>query len=240
MESFDKAVRYFKEGEFDQALEMINICLASSGENAGLYSFRARVLSRMGRLEDSLKDFNYLIGIEPYNANYIGDRAVVLHLLNQHEKALSELDRALNLDSKNPYRFSSRAFLKERLGDLKGAIADYERAIDLDPEDAVAYNNKGLVEEQLGYRDKSKQSFNNADELVGYRRQDNDQVESKQDLNGKPDQTESSTFINKEIPKATKLSIRKFIETLGRVFRDKQTRQEFFSFVASKLRRNTP
>jgi len=200
-----------------------------------LHLNRGRILSRLGRTEEALVEFDLITALEPYNTDFISDRAVVLHLLKRNEEALTELDRAANLDPKNPYRYSSRAYFKDRIGDLEGAIADYETAIELDPEDAVSHNNKGMVEEKLGYQQRSKKSFEKADDLVGYKSKDSSTLS--------PNPAEESSNFPEIDPKVKarpvipsqkkEMSFGHFINTLGAVFTDAKARKEFTDYLKS-------
>ncbi|MFD2201285.1 tetratricopeptide repeat protein [Shivajiella indica] len=239
MSNFDISIQYFKEGKFQEALEQINICIEEEKNNSEFYFFRARVKSRLGDFHTSLEDFDYLIQLEPFNPTYISDRAVVLHLLQRNEEALEEFDRALNLEPSNPYRYSSRAYFKDRIGDLKGAIEDYEKAIELDPEDAVAYNNKGLVEEKLGYIEKSKKSFKKADELVGYNPGKMGKPEIDQDSNtGSKLKTSFVEDSGKGAEGQSSLTFSDYLGTVKKVFKDQETRKEFWEFLKSRLSGN--
>jgi tetratricopeptide (TPR) repeat protein len=222
--NFEQSVLYFKEGNFEAALKMINGCIEDDRSNLEFIFFRARVSTRLGLLEDSLKDFDTLVKMEPYNPTYIGDRAVVLHLLKRNAEAEEGFDQALNLEPSNPYRYSSRAYFKDRIGDLSGAIEDYEKAIDLDPEDAVAYNNKGLVEEKLGYQEKSRKSFNKADELVGYKPENH-----KKDVN-----VLNQNEAVEENP--ARFSFKGYFEIVKKVVTEKSTREEFWNFLRGGLK----
>lgn len=235
MSNFDKSVAFFKVGKFDEALKAINLSIQEESNNPEFFFFRARVYSRLGNFEKSLSDFDHLIALEPFNPTYISDRAVVLHLLKRDDEAMIEFDRAINLEPQNPYRYSSRAYFKDRIGDLKGAIIDYEKAIELDPKDAVAYNNKGLIEEKLGYQNRSKKSFSQADDLVGYKPSSPD----KKDLPpiDKKSQPESESRVTmepldpNEVPR--KITLGGYLNTIKKVFTDKTTQKEFFSFITN-------
>lgn len=233
MEKFERSVAFFKEGKFEEALEIINACITSDSNNSEFYFFRARVLTRLGKLGDSLSDFDYLHNLEPFNPTYIADRAVVLHLLRRNEEALAEFDRALNLEPNNPYRYSSRAYFKDRIGDHKGAIEDYEKAIELDPEDAVAYNNKGLVEEKMGYINKSKKSFEKSDELIGYKKKE--PTNEKQFSKPVTKKEEPRVEIEPMSPRPTKITAQSYFKTLQDVIIDKKVRADFWGFIKSKL-----
>lgn len=221
--NFEVGIELYKTGKFEDALSVFNHLISKSEKSAELHLFRGRILSRLGKTDEALKDFDLIVEIDPYNTNYISDRAVVLHLLKRDEEALSEFDRAANLDPKNPYRYSSRAFFKDRIGDLVGAIEDYEKAIELDPEDAVSFNNKGLVEEKLGYKERSKKSFNKADDLVGYKPTTQDPTPSK--LNEKAEDSKEIQEVEEKITPTYYLKI------IGDLFSNSKTRKEFMDFV---------
>lgn len=229
--SFEKGIELYKEGKFQEALDVFDDLINQGNSNPQFHLFRGRVLSRLGKTELALEDFDTIVALEPYNTDYISDRAVILHLLKRNDEALSAFDQAANLDPKNPYRYSSRAFFKDRMGDLEGAIADYEKAIELDPEDAVAYNNKGLVEEKLGYQSRSKKSFAKADELTGYEPSTaKPEDDSKIDGNSESSQ-EDKKPIQPEVKQEENLTFGYFLKTLKSVIVDKNSRKEFISFL---------
>lgn len=229
--SFEKGIELYKDGKFQEALDVFDGLINQGSSNPQFHLFRGRVRSRLGKTELALEDFDTIVALEPYNTDYISDRAVILHLLKRNEEALSAFDQAANLDPKNPYRYSSRAFFKDRIGDLEGAIEDYEKAIELDPEDAVSYNNKGLVEEKLGYQAKSKKSFSKADELTGYE----PSTAKPEGTNKIEPKVETSSDIKKPIQPEEKqeesMTFGYFLKTLKSVLFDKNSRKEFISFL---------
>ncbi|WP_339903756.1 tetratricopeptide repeat protein [uncultured Cyclobacterium sp.] len=233
METIETGISYYKEGKFEEALAVFNRLIKEEGSQPAYLHFRARVQSRLGAMEAALIDFDLLLKADPYNTTYISDKAVVLHLLDRNKEAMEGFDQALNLDPNNPYRYSSRAYFRDRIGDLKGAIADYEKAIELDPEDAVAHNNKGIVEEKLGYKEKSQQSFSVADKLTGY------QAPEKTEENPTPLPKIKENSANENLPPISDkkpLSFSTYFNTLGSIFTDKKTRDEFKSFIKEKFK----
>lgn len=232
VEKFEKAVSLFKLGKFNESLDLFHVLLRENPNEMEFISYRARVFSRLGKYENSLEDFNRLIELSPYDTTHISDRAVVLHLLNRNEEALSELDRALNLDPRNPYRYSSRAYLKDRIGDLEGAIEDYEKAIELDPEDAISFNNKGLVEEKMGYISRSKKSFKQSDDLIGYNPSENKDPSETENDNLISDHSEEETQQNQ--PKRITLS--SFFNVLNGLATDEQIRKDFYQFIKKTIK----
>lgn len=221
--TFEAGIELYKTGKFEEALQVFNQLITTVEKNPELHLYRGRILSRLGKTKEAILDFDLIIELDPYNTNYISDRAVVLHLLKRNEEALAEFDRAANLDPKNPYRYSSRAYFKDRIGDLNGAIEDYEKTIELDPEDAVAYNNKGLVEEKLGYKERSKKSFSQADDLVGYKPSIPESAPPTENL--KEDKSED------QVNEKEKLTAGFYFKTLGSLFSDPKARSDFKKFL---------
>lgn len=224
MANFEKGISLYKEGKFEEALKVFNDLIIGNPSETEFLLYRGRIRSRLGRLEEALVDFDQLIAIDGKNTNFISDRAVVLHLLKRNDEALSAFDYAIKLDSNNPYRYSSRAYLRDRLGDFKGSIIDYERAIELDPEDAVAYNNKGIVEDKLGYQNRAKESLRRADELAGYQPRETAIPQENGKLPEVGNQKEQEVMQEKSLANT-------YIDTLKKVFTDKNTRDEFIDFI---------
>ncbi len=164
----EQGVAYCKNGDFAKGVELFDRALAVSPNDLVALSNRARALSRIERLEDSLIDFEKLVDLQPTNAQFVGDYAVALHLNDRNDDAAEAFDKALSLEPENPFRYSSRAFFKDRIGDYEGALADYDHCIAMDPEDAIALNNRGMVEEKMGYKERSKKSFDQSNQLMGY------------------------------------------------------------------------
>ena len=163
-----EGVEHCENAKFEEGAKCFSKALEQEPNNVTALHNRARALSRTDKLEAALNDFKELTILFPTHASFIGDYAVALHLNKMNDLALEHFEKALQMEPTNPYRYSSRAFFKDRTGDLEGAIADYEKAVELDPYDAIALNNKGLIEEKLGYKDKSRQSFGQSNNLVGY------------------------------------------------------------------------
>ncbi len=231
VETLEIGITYYKEGKFEEALQVFDRLVSLEGPKAEYLHYRARVQSRLGALEQAISDFDALMELEPYNTTFISDRAVVLHLLKRNDEAMRAFDQALNLDPQNPYRYSSRAYFKDRIGDFQGAIDDYERAIALDPEDAVAQNNKGMIEEKLGYLGASRKSYSAADELTGH--SPSKSPEPKPETADGP-RAANVPFQLEQEEKSNNLS--HFFITLKQLFTNKETRNEFKTFILTKIK----
>jgi tetratricopeptide (TPR) repeat protein len=106
-------------------------------------------------------------------------------------------------------------------------------AIRLDPEDLVAYNNLGLVYEKLGYKEKSKRSFEKADQKLS-----NGTKPNTDEAAGFPEIKKRSSIAkdavsNKAKFKATGRSLN-YMQTLKNVFSTKTGFADFISFLKGK------
>lgn len=167
----------------------------------------------------AIEHFTAAIELDANNVEYYAERAVAYLNTTQYELSMFDMNICVDMEPNNSYRYSCRAFLKSRMGDADGAISDYEKAIMLDPEDAIAYNNLGLAQEQKGYHKKAQKSFEQSNELIGYKPNRLDSSEKsaseiKTEPNSQPQEIQP-----------TKASVAKD------VFTKKSSFKEFLSFI---------
>jgi tetratricopeptide (TPR) repeat protein len=185
--------------------------------------------ARMFNLVSAISDFDKALEINPNHAVLLSERGVLHFKMKNNTLALNDFDAAALLEPTNPYRFSSRAFIKSSTGDLQGAIEDYEMAIRLDPEDLVAHNNLGLVYEKLGYKEKSKKSFEKADQNMT---SDSEKIVAFPEINKSGNSTNTVTPIMPNF-KSNRRKLN-YLETLKNVLSTKSGFADFISFLKGK------
>ncbi len=206
-----------EKGDFDKAINVFQKGLDLDPANTELLYNQAKAYFRLKKLEQSLSIFNQLVSQQPSNAELLSELGVLYHHMGDNASALEKLDQAAVLEPQNPFRYSSRAWIKANNRDLEGAIADYEKAIELDPEDSISYNNKGLLEEQLGFKQKSKESFEASNKIIGYQPKIKDEkVEKPKEVPPKPSE---------------KLTTKSYLGTIKSLFTSKEERREFIDFL---------
>ena len=218
-------------GKYDEAISRYATGLKADPENHELLYNQAKAYFKVKEFSKAVGNFDLLLEKFPDNAEIISERGVLFHHLGDNEKALEELNKAAGLEPQNPFRYSSRAWIKAALKDIEGAIADYDKAIALDPDDAISYNNKGLLEDQLGYRQAAKKSFDKSNELSGYRPEFND-VKENSSQHKKVSKNRENDGADDE-----RLTTQGYMKTLKSLIKDKQERQQFFSFLKSMGRK---
>lgn len=213
------------EGKYKEGIEVFEKGLRQYPSSILIQYDMARAFGKLGDFKTSMHWLNNILTIAPDNARYISERAVLLYHMGNMEGAIKELDRAAIIEPENPFRYSSRAWIKAKAGDIDGAIADYDKAVALDPEDAIALNNKGMLEEQLGYTFKSKRSFKQSDDLVGY---DPEKREASISQSAKTVEVDEPEEAPKTFATATK-------QVFSGLLSSKKVRNEFISFLKIKL-----
>lgn len=180
-----------------------------------------------GRHEKALSAFNKLIDEFKNDPDLFAYRGATLLNLNRKHAALDDFNRAVDLDPDYSYRYASRAFAKDALGDLAGAIADYEIAIKLDPDDAIAHNNLGLLIEKSGNQTHAQRHFAQADNLAKRIFGETGDQESSEATSGIPLQPKKLT------PDPSSVNSTMYWEQLTRIFKSKEERKAFVSFILS-------
>lgn len=161
-------------------------------------------------------------------------RGLTYFKMKQYKEALDDFDQAALLQPQNPFRYASRAYVRSQIGDAHGAVEDYQKALDLDPEDAITLNNLGLLEEQLGYKQSAQARFQKADALADagktFEKPNLDEILRKHQA------VEDAKAEFKSLEKkASAQPVASLGQVIGQVFTQKETFQEFWHFVKSKL-----
>ena len=69
--NFETGISLYKEGKFQEALEVFNFLIEKDDSSTELLLYRGRILSRLGQTENALADFDKIVALEPYNTNFI-------------------------------------------------------------------------------------------------------------------------------------------------------------------------
>ena len=244
MNQLDKGKKLFNEDKFEEALTLFTSFLAENKNHGDALFFRGLTYRKIGKFQDSIDDLTLLIKRLPDEADLYSERGVSYYHLKEYKTALLDMDRAVELQPKNPYRYSSRAYIKAYI-DVDGAIADYEQATILDPKDDIAYNNLGLLLEKRGKLKAAQEKFRKSNEIIGYDPTKRQAKENSVEIEGVDAETMKN--VDSRIDKAKKTAETESIseenskESIGKVmldvFRDKETRKEYFNFIKGMFKK---
>ncbi len=240
MSQLEEGKKLFEEKKFEEALLLFTSYLSENNNHGDALFFRGLCYRKVKKFQESINDLTTLIGRLPEEADLYSERGVSYYHLKDYKTALLDMDKAVELEPENPYRYSSRAYIKAYL-DVDAAILDYEKATILDPKDDIAYNNLGMLLEKRGKLKAAQQKFKKSNELIGYDPDKRSEASTNIDVEGVS--TEMMKNVDDRIDKA-KLSAENETESkpsIGKVmldvFRDKETRKEYLSFLKNIFKR---
>ncbi len=235
MSKLEEGKKLFESEKFKEALVCFSEFLASNANHGDALFYRGLCYRKTGKFQESVMDLTALIKRLPEEADLYSERGVSYYHLKDYHTALKDMDKAVELEPKNPYRYSSRAYIKAYV-DVDGAIADYEQATILDPKDDIAYNNLGLLLEKRGKLKAAQEKFKRSNEIIGYDPEKRKSKENSVELDGIEDDIIKE--VDERIEKAKQSAEQEQNQSennIGKimldVFRDKQTRKEYFKFL---------
>jgi len=139
------------KGRFDEALKQYGEALDHRATPWMVYSSRAKLLRKLGRIDDAIADYSKLVLLEPSNRpiDWYVSRAECYLKKGDTKAALADYNKALSFGSKYNVYYG-RAALYERLNRHSEALADVEQAIKLNTKDSEARSLKAKILSGLG------------------------------------------------------------------------------------------
>jgi tetratricopeptide (TPR) repeat protein len=115
---YDQALRYFKRGEYQLAVDEFTKVLdlgLSGGYDTGInyasvYYNRGKSYKRLLKWDEAADDFSMVIGLSPNDADSYYERSGCFNMLGLTEESERDLSRACELDDK----FCTEKMLKEK------------------------------------------------------------------------------------------------------------------------------
>jgi tetratricopeptide (TPR) repeat protein len=95
---FRLANKYLEDGNYDEALQILDELLVENAEYKEAHLAKAITLMQMGRLGESGKSFDRAIGLDNHYAQAYADRGILNDRTGQHEAALHDYRKALELN----------------------------------------------------------------------------------------------------------------------------------------------
>ncbi len=139
-----KAVELLKEGNYKEALEILNQAIGLFENNADLISERAVVHLHLGNMADSLRDMDTAVDLEPQKSYRYSSRAYAKSFFGENISAIEDYKKAVELDPEDDIAHNNLGLLEEKLGYMNQAAENFKKADEL--------NGKRLGNEQIGGR----------------------------------------------------------------------------------------
>lgn len=126
------AMCYSKLGDYQSAIENINLAIAVDSTDADYYEERARFYGEMGNRAQAIVDLTKYIEFYPEYSYAYYSRGWYKHLDKQHQEAIDDFTMALTLDSTHSYSYDGRGRSYLSLGKTEEAKADFEKILSFD------------------------------------------------------------------------------------------------------------
>ena len=95
---FRLANKYLEDGNYDEALQILDEVLLGNTEYKEAHLAKAITLLQMGRLDESRKSFDTAIRLDNHYAQAYADRGILNDRAGQYEAALHDYRKALKLN----------------------------------------------------------------------------------------------------------------------------------------------
>ena len=95
---FRLANKYLEDGNYDEALQILEKVLVAHPEYEEAHLAKAITLLQMGRLDESRKSFDRAIGLDNNYAQAYADRGILNDRVGQYEAALYDYRKANKLN----------------------------------------------------------------------------------------------------------------------------------------------
>jgi len=137
-----RGIIFFKQGEFDRAVDEYTQCLATLEKPSPLIlTARAEARIEAGNLADAIQDCDDALAIAPQYTPAQTARGWALYEQKKYDAALADLEKALTTDPQFAKAYLIRSWAYDALGKPELAKADLEKTLELDPLSAAARNS---------------------------------------------------------------------------------------------------
>ena len=148
--------KYAAKQDWDSALRIVNEQVARSPQDMDVLSWRARVLTWSGKLDQAEQEYLRILATSANDPDNWMGLAAVYSRQNRTQDALQALDRATALDPKRADLHLARGRVLRALNQNPEAKAEFKEALTLDPGDNEArsaltsFGSQGLHELLVG------------------------------------------------------------------------------------------
>lgn len=123
---------YSEMGDFDNALEYINMAQAQDSTDVDLVLGKADILYYQGKIDEAIAEMNRSVEMMPDFAGCYYRRGFYKDNANMTDDAIEDYTMALSLDPNHTYAYLGRGDQYMKKGETELANADYNRIIKVD------------------------------------------------------------------------------------------------------------
>ena len=157
----ESAIKYFKEGEFQQAIDIFSNILEHEDDNAEIYNNMGLAYSKLGKFEQAEKAFTKSIKLNPLIPQTYINLSDLYYRAGDLAGAIGVLERG-SYEIEDNYVIAhllARVYIEDSRYDM--AITELEKILDAQPENYDAYYDMGRVQFELGNYEDAISNFEN-------------------------------------------------------------------------------
>ncbi len=147
---FDEGVRYFKQGQYPQAVESFTKLIELSPGNADAYKNRGVTYMKQEKFDLAISDFEKAKKLFPELKGLYSNLGVAWYYKKEYEKAIESYDMEIMLEPDHHVAYFNRALCLAELGRNKEALYDLAKTLGLKPDFYWAICYKGDILTQTG------------------------------------------------------------------------------------------
>ncbi|MDX9786779.1 MAG: tetratricopeptide repeat protein [Desulfobacterales bacterium] len=146
---FDMAVSNYKQGNYQEAIDLFTELIVIAPDNAKAYKNRGVALMSVRKMDDAIQDFNTALRIDPSLKGLYSNLGAAWHYKGEYEKAVFNYDIAIKEAPNSYVSYFNRAISRVALNRLEEARADLEKTLALNPGFDPAVSAKQDVQKML-------------------------------------------------------------------------------------------
>jgi tetratricopeptide (TPR) repeat protein len=131
---FDNGVAAFKEGRFQDAVNLFSELISVTPDDAKLYKNRGVALMNLSEIDLAIADFTKAISLNPELKGLHSNLGAAWHYKGEYEKAIACYDADIAQRPDLYITYFNRALSKAGLNQLDMALVDMERTLQLKPD----------------------------------------------------------------------------------------------------------
>jgi len=145
----DQAHRLIVSGNFQEAIDYLNIALEFDPDHIHALSNKGQALLGLGKPEEAMVWFDKALQVRPSYVHALNNKGNALLGLDRPEEAMVWFDKALEVDPKYVYALNNKGLLLSMLEQYDEAIVWYDKALEVDPNYVTAQQNKFLAQQNI-------------------------------------------------------------------------------------------
>ncbi|MEM6297935.1 MAG: tetratricopeptide repeat protein [Bacteroidota bacterium] len=154
-QSLQEARNLLRDGQTEQALNLINKVVTQAGKNAEAYNLRGSIYFSQEKYAEAEADFTKSIELDARDYRPFLNRGHVYQAQNEPDKALADYDKAASLNGNVADIFLNSGVVRLKKDQNKRALADLNRSINLEKSNALAFYYRAMAKQRLSQFDEA-------------------------------------------------------------------------------------